>query len=212
MKKKMGGFDMKNLGGMVPWIVILVLLAFFMRGMRSVKPEVDIPYSVFKQYLREDRVKDVKVRQDLIRGTFTDKDGREQGFRAVPLNDPLPQKGYGRDILHRLVGYDDRDKSFGRVSEHYQRVPGDRNRVKQAGLTIADRLHDTTREVVAENIGYPAVIRGPQQVPAIGAPGEVGWTTVAEIEQYPVQGVTRLQCSHVHQNQCLTAIHIRQPA
>ena len=63
------------------------LLIMLFQNLKAPAPENDIPYSSFKQRLREGQIHDVKVRPDLIRGAYKDETG-QHNFRTLPLPDP----------------------------------------------------------------------------------------------------------------------------
>jgi cell division protease FtsH len=81
--------DTKNLKQMAMWgFGLLALLILFNSVKGTVPLEKDIPYSEFKQHLRDGAIGEVRVRPDLIRGEFRDEKGQVQSFRTLPLNDP----------------------------------------------------------------------------------------------------------------------------
>jgi cell division protease FtsH len=74
---------------LVLWLLIFSGVLFFIQSLRTARVvEKDIPYSQFKAALKENRVEDVRVGGDLIRGSFKSEEGKPLHFRTVPLNDP----------------------------------------------------------------------------------------------------------------------------
>ncbi|MDX6769887.1 MAG: ATP-dependent zinc metalloprotease FtsH [Elusimicrobiota bacterium] len=80
--------DNKNVKQMAMWGMGLVLLLMLFNGVKTVPLETEIPYSQFKERLRGNNITEVKVRPDLIRGSYKDEKGVVQRFRTLPLNDP----------------------------------------------------------------------------------------------------------------------------
>lgn len=81
--------DNKNLKQMAMWGFGLLMLLMLFNSVKSTVPlEKEIPYSEFKTHLKEGSITEVRVRPDLIRGTYRDEKGGTQVFRTLPLNDP----------------------------------------------------------------------------------------------------------------------------
>ena len=80
--------DNKNVKQLAMWGMGLVLLLMLFNGVKTVPLETEIPYSQFKERLRGNNISEVKVRPDLIRGSYKDEKGVVQRFRTLPLNDP----------------------------------------------------------------------------------------------------------------------------
>ena len=76
----------KNLKQLALWAAAFFLLILLFQNLKAPVPEVEIPYSAFKEKLREGKVSEVKVRPDLIRGEFKEE-GQTQRFRTLPLPD-----------------------------------------------------------------------------------------------------------------------------
>jgi cell division protease FtsH len=69
-----------------------------------------IPYSQFKAYLRENKVQDIYVAEDRVRGTLKTDDGKTKPFTAIRIEDPklvddLEQRGvkYTGEVANRWV-------------------------------------------------------------------------------------------------------------
>ncbi len=81
--------DNKNLKTMAMWgFGLLMMLMLFNNVKTSVPVEKEIPYSEFKQHLREGAITELRVRPDLIHGTYRDDKNVLQNFHTLPLNDP----------------------------------------------------------------------------------------------------------------------------
>ncbi len=81
--------DNKNLKQMAMWgFGLLALLMLFNSVKSSVPVEKEIPYSEFKQHLRDGAITELRVRPDLIHGDYRDEKGNVVSFHTLPLNDP----------------------------------------------------------------------------------------------------------------------------
>jgi cell division protease FtsH len=94
--------DNKNVKQFAMWGMGLVLLLMLFNGVKTVPLETEIPYSQFKERLRGNNISEVKVRPDLIRGSFKDEKGVVQRFRTLPLNDP---KLVEELEIHKVTNY-----------------------------------------------------------------------------------------------------------
>ncbi len=94
--------DNKNVKQLAMWGMGLVLLLMLFNGVKTVPLETEIPYSQFKERLRGNAISEVKVRPDLIRGSYKDEKGVVQRFRTLPLNDP---KLVEELELHKVSNY-----------------------------------------------------------------------------------------------------------
>ena len=77
-------FDFRTLG---LWGIILILVLFFIQTSRM-PAKAKIPYSEFKQLLKEGKIVDVEVNERLIEGSYKVKNGGGQKFQTIPLADP----------------------------------------------------------------------------------------------------------------------------
>ena len=50
--------------------------------------EEELAYSEFKRLLRANKIAEVRIREDLIKGRFRDEQGKSRAFKTIPLNDP----------------------------------------------------------------------------------------------------------------------------
>lgn len=105
---------------LVLWLLIFSGVLFFIQSLRTARVvEKEIPYSQFKLALKENRVEDVRVGGELIRGSFKNEEGKSVHFRTIPLNDPKlveelqlsgvkhfsgePERGWVNSILVNLL-------------------------------------------------------------------------------------------------------------
>ncbi|MDT8287308.1 MAG: ATP-dependent zinc metalloprotease FtsH [Elusimicrobiales bacterium] len=76
----------KNLRQLIFWGLAFMLFAAVYQNLRQMDKERDLPYSEFKQKLRDKQVESVTVRPDLIKGEMTEG-GKTVKFRTLPLPD-----------------------------------------------------------------------------------------------------------------------------
>lgn len=77
-----------NLKQLMFWIFSFILFIAVYQNMKSVERESEIPYSEFKQSLRDNNIKEVRIGQDIIRGEFKDiKENKNLRFRTIPIAD-----------------------------------------------------------------------------------------------------------------------------
>jgi cell division protease FtsH len=70
------------------WITLIVLILFGVQSFKTLPTNQRIAYSEFKSILREGRIKDVRMTETLIEGTYKTPKGELQKFQTVPLQDP----------------------------------------------------------------------------------------------------------------------------
>ncbi|MFA7074215.1 MAG: ATP-dependent zinc metalloprotease FtsH, partial [Endomicrobiaceae bacterium] len=78
----------KNSWGFIFWIALFVILLSFMQASRKKGNQEDIPYSSFKQSVKEGKVINVVVSPTMIEGEYTSADGKIKKFKTIPLDDP----------------------------------------------------------------------------------------------------------------------------
>ncbi|MEI7528591.1 MAG: ATP-dependent zinc metalloprotease FtsH [Elusimicrobiota bacterium] len=77
----------KNLRQLLFWFLSLLLFVAVYQSMKGAERERQLPYSEFKQDLRDKKITKVTVRPDLIRGEL--KDGEKKvNFKTIPMTDP----------------------------------------------------------------------------------------------------------------------------
>ena len=78
-----------NARNFVLWILVFGGILFFVQSLRTLGPvEQEIPYSAFVRLVKDGKISDVRMREDLIRGRYKAENGKIQAFRTVPLPDP----------------------------------------------------------------------------------------------------------------------------
>ena len=76
----------KNLRQLLFWFLAFTLFVAVYQNMKGVEKERQLPYSEFKQKLRDRQITDVSVRQDLISGKLKDGD-KTVAFKTIPMTD-----------------------------------------------------------------------------------------------------------------------------
>ena len=91
----------KNLRQLLIWVLAFFLLLALFQNLKQAGTEKEIPYSEFKEKLRENRIVDLTMRPDLIRGDYKDDKGNAQNFHTIPLPDPnLVQEMENHKVRH----------------------------------------------------------------------------------------------------------------
>ena len=81
--------DNKNLKTMAMWGFGLLTMLMLFNSVKSTAPvEKEIPYSEFKEHLRNGAITELRVRPDQIHGGYRDDKNAVQSFYTLPLNDP----------------------------------------------------------------------------------------------------------------------------
>ncbi len=78
----------KNSWGFLFWVALFIILLVFMQNSGKRSNIQEMPYSQFKQSVKEGKVISAVVTADLIEGEFTDKEGHPKKFKTIPLKDP----------------------------------------------------------------------------------------------------------------------------
>jgi cell division protease FtsH len=77
----------KNFRQLLFWFLSFTLFVAVYQNLKGVQQERQIPYSEFKQKLRDKEIGKVSVRPDLIRGELKEG-GKQVPFKTIPLSDP----------------------------------------------------------------------------------------------------------------------------
>jgi cell division protease FtsH len=77
----------KNAQNIIIWLVIFAAVVYFTRILGQIQPEEDIKYSDFKQFVNENRVTEITIRTDLIRGKYKTAEAKPAFFKTVPVPD-----------------------------------------------------------------------------------------------------------------------------
>ncbi|MCX7940641.1 MAG: ATP-dependent zinc metalloprotease FtsH [Endomicrobia bacterium] len=67
---------------LISWILIFFLIFLFIRGIREMQVEKEIPYSEFKTILRQGKIVEVKLKNDIITGKFVDENQKIVQFKT----------------------------------------------------------------------------------------------------------------------------------
>jgi len=78
----------KDSWGFLFWIALFIILLIFMQNAGKKSNIEEMPYSAFKQSVREGKIINAVVTPGLIEGDFTSKDGEVKKFKTVPMDDP----------------------------------------------------------------------------------------------------------------------------
>jgi len=74
--------------GIAFWFVILLLILYF-NYVNSLKPKTEnITYSQFKELLKDDRIVNLTLTEEYLKGTYRTEDGNVKNFKTNFLNDP----------------------------------------------------------------------------------------------------------------------------
>ena len=94
----------KNSWGFIFWIALFVILLSFMQASRKKGNQEDIPYSTFKQSVKEGKVVNVVVSPTLIEGEITAADGKVKKFKTIPLDDPKLVEDMENNKVQQFAG------------------------------------------------------------------------------------------------------------
>jgi cell division protease FtsH len=78
----------KNYKQLAIWALAFLLLIVLFNNLKAPPPQTDIPYSAFRQRLRDGQITEVKMRPDAIEGHYKDEAGKLTSFKTIPLPDP----------------------------------------------------------------------------------------------------------------------------
>ncbi len=77
-------FDARTL---VMWVIVFVMILFFLQTSKSTA-KAKLPYSEFKQLVKDGRITSVEMSDRLIEGSYKGEGGVEHKFQTIPLMDP----------------------------------------------------------------------------------------------------------------------------
>jgi cell division protease FtsH len=77
----------KNLKQLAVWAVAFLFIILLFQNLKTIPPELEIPYSQFKEKLHSEQITNVRVRPDMISGEYKDEKGASHRFRTLPLPD-----------------------------------------------------------------------------------------------------------------------------
>jgi len=102
-----------NVRGLIGWILIFLTIILLLRGLQNVKKETVIPYSTFKEYVKQKTVKNVKLSEGVIAGVYTDASGKEVSFRTQPLPVSVPDAELIKELANSGIKYEgESDRSW----------------------------------------------------------------------------------------------------
>ena len=78
----------KDSWGFIFWVILGVSLLVLLQNSTKKSNIEEMPYSQFKQSVKEGKVINAVVTPDLIEGEFTDNEGNQKKFKTIPLEDP----------------------------------------------------------------------------------------------------------------------------
>ena len=78
----------KDSWGILFWIILFIILFVFMQNSTKKSNIEEMPYSQFKQSIKEGKIVNAVVTEDLIEGEFTDNEGKQRKYKTIPLEDP----------------------------------------------------------------------------------------------------------------------------
>ncbi len=94
----------KNSWGFIFWIALFVILLSFMQASRKKGNQEDIPYSTFKQSVKEGKIINVVVSPTMIEGEYTASDGKVKKFKTIPLDDPKLVEDMENNKVQQFAG------------------------------------------------------------------------------------------------------------
>ncbi|MBU2614799.1 MAG: ATP-dependent zinc metalloprotease FtsH [Elusimicrobia bacterium] len=74
--------------GLFIWVLVFFGLFMLLKPLSMMQAEEEIPYSQFRVLIKNNQIKDVKIKSDLIRGAYLSGKGKEVLFKTLPVNDP----------------------------------------------------------------------------------------------------------------------------
>lgn len=88
----------KNWRTLIFWIFGFILIVFFLNSLRSFQEVTEIAYSDFKRILRENKIVKIKIKKDILQGSYMDDKGEMVHFRTIAIPDP--------DLIKELEAYE----------------------------------------------------------------------------------------------------------
>jgi len=71
-----------ELKSLISWVLIFFLIFLFIRGVREIQTEKEIPYSEFKSLLREGKITEVKIKSETLSGKYIDDNNKISLFKT----------------------------------------------------------------------------------------------------------------------------------
>jgi cell division protease FtsH len=94
----------KEFKSLISWILFFFLIFLFIRGIREMQVEKEIPYSEFKSLLREGRIVEVKIKPDSLSGKYIE-DNKISLFKTyrIPEDTKLVEELEGKNVKFSAV-------------------------------------------------------------------------------------------------------------
>jgi cell division protease FtsH len=94
----------KEFKSLISWILFFFLIFLFIRGVREMQTEKEIPYSEFKSLLREGKIVEVKIKPDSISGKYIE-DNKISLFKTyrIPEDTKLVEELEGKNVKFSAV-------------------------------------------------------------------------------------------------------------
>jgi len=94
----------KEFKSLISWILFFFLIFLFIRGVREMQTEKEIPYSEFKSLLREGKIVEVKIKPDSISGKYIE-DTKISLFKTyrIPEDTKLVEELEGKNVKFSAV-------------------------------------------------------------------------------------------------------------
>lgn len=88
----------KNWRTLIFWVFGFILIVVFLNSLRSFQEVTEIAYSDFKRILRENKIVKIKIKKDILQGSYMDDKGEMSHFRTIAIPDP--------DLIKELETYE----------------------------------------------------------------------------------------------------------
>jgi len=94
----------KEFKSLISWILFFFLIFLFIRGIREMQVEKEIPYSEFKSLLREGKIVEVKIKPDSLSGKYIE-DNKISLFKTyrIPEDTKLVEELEGKNVKFSAV-------------------------------------------------------------------------------------------------------------
>lgn len=77
----------KDSWGFLFWVILFLILLMFMQNSSKKGNTEEMPYSQFKQSIKEGKIISAVITSELIEGEFIDNEGNTKKFKTIPLED-----------------------------------------------------------------------------------------------------------------------------
>ena len=80
--------EKNRMGLFIFWSLAALLVLLLIQQAGQISKEEELPYSKFKEYLKNEQIVEIKVSPDIIHGEYRTADNKRVNFKTVPLADP----------------------------------------------------------------------------------------------------------------------------